>query len=120
MPNKEIMAAIVLAAQVPGRVALAQEVLKRIQATDPAHSYFIETVEGSTTVPVPEADWEFRIARIVRTFEMHDTATVSVTVTAKHRHKAEVPSEEEQEILTPRSAPREPQPISTVMRRLMP
>lgn len=89
------MAAIVLAAQVPGRVALAQEVLKSLQAADPAHSYFIEAVEGSTAVPVPEAAWEFRIARIARTFEMLDTETVSVTVTAKHRHKSEVPSEEE-------------------------
>ena len=76
LDQKRVLATIVLAAGLPGRLETAQRMVHLFRATDPTGHYAIEPVDDDRSVPATEEDWSFRI---VRQFDFRSKLTVSAT-----------------------------------------
>ena len=74
MDQERVLATIVLAAGLPGRLETAQRMVELFSATDPTGHYAIELVDDDRSVPATEEDWSFRI---VRQFGFRSELTVS-------------------------------------------
>ena len=72
--QERVLATIVLAAGLPGRLETAQRMVDLFSATDPTGHYAIEPVDDDRSVPATEEDWSFRI---VRQFGFRSELTVS-------------------------------------------
>ena len=72
---KKVLATIVLAAGIPGRVEVAKKMVDMFRGSYPAGAVAIESTDGDEMAPDSERDWEFRIV-----VELHLRSEVKLSV----------------------------------------